>query len=624
MLPPKTKEQALDLISAMESHYKSAFAAMEENEKFYDGEIEDLVPLPDGFDLTIPTTLRAIVDEAIDNVMPADIHVHYAPRNVSKKAEEEADSVRRFLRGVWMNWRRWGSDIDVDRDFGKNMFMHGMAVTKTVPDWTLWPTLPDEVIAQMKSDGKTAELKGKVAAIKEMRQRHFPIISRSISPRCVMVDPTPGRKLWVIERYESSSAEIRSLYAAIDEDFAEVTRTGRKARIHEVWTGVYIDHRGDEQPGRVFIFVDNELRYEGENPYGDPPYEIRYSGYGRQSFSDRPELKSVGFFTPQVKSLGRAEARRYSQFDAIMQQLAYPIGLLPDSIDADAFDVTPGAMNFVPIEVMQHSDKVWLKANIPDGEYLTSLGVIGTQIERGTTQAPLRGAAIPGTDSAAQYGQYTSQARLRLEGVKGAMEDALAQRFARVLWYIDNVLNDKASVFIGDPAGAGRYTVGPDQIRGRYDVHVTFVPNEEMVKERKLAIASDAIVKGGLSPYDALVMAGFDNPSELIARRYAYDVMQDEEMKRAIGRAQLQEWGLNADEIELQERMQMGNMQVTLSDFMNSIQGGTPAGPPMPGAIPPGQDPTAALAQAGAGPMPMPNGAPPQDPALQPPQMMQQ
>ena len=43
-----------------------------------------------GFDLTIPTTLRAIVDEAIDNVMPADIQVHYAPRNVSKKAEEEA------------------------------------------------------------------------------------------------------------------------------------------------------------------------------------------------------------------------------------------------------------------------------------------------------------------------------------------------------------------------------------------------------------------------------------------------------------------------------------------------------------------------------------------------------
>ena len=82
------------------------------------------------------------------------------PRNVSKKAEE-ADSVRHFLRGVWMNWRRWGSDIDVDRDFGKNMFMHGMAVTKTVPDWTLWPTLPDEVIAQMKSDGKTAELKGR-------------------------------------------------------------------------------------------------------------------------------------------------------------------------------------------------------------------------------------------------------------------------------------------------------------------------------------------------------------------------------------------------------------------------------------------------------------------------------
>ena len=168
MLPPKNEVQALDLIRAMEASYKAAFDAMIENEQFYDGEIEDLIPLPEGFDLTIPTTLRAIVDEAIDNVMPHDIQVHYAPRGVSKKAEEDADAVRRFLRGVWLNWRRWGSDIDVDRDFGKNLFLHGVAVTKTVPDWTLWPSLPDEVIEQMKSGGKTAELKGKVAAIKDM------------------------------------------------------------------------------------------------------------------------------------------------------------------------------------------------------------------------------------------------------------------------------------------------------------------------------------------------------------------------------------------------------------------------------------------------------------------------
>lgn len=624
MLPPKNEVQALDLIRAMEASYKAAFDAMIENEQFYDGEIEDLIPLPEGFDLTIPTTLRAIVDEAIDNVMPHDIQVHYAPRGVSKKAEEDADAVRRFLRGVWLNWRRWGSDIDVDRDFGKNLFLHGVAVTKTVPDWTLWPSLPDEVIEQMKSGGKTAELKGKVAAIKDMRQRYFPIISRSLSPRCIMVDPTPGRKLWVVERYESNAAEVRNLYASLHSDFAEIARTQHKHKIHELWTAAYIDRMGDEQKGRVFIFVDDELKFEGENPYGDPPYEVRFSGYGRQSFSDRPELKSVGFFTPQVKSLGKAEARRYSQFDAIMQQLAYPIGLLPDTLDSDSFDVTPGAMNFVPREVMELSEKVWLKANIPDGEYLSSLGAIGAQIERGTTQAPLRGSAIPGTDSAAQLGQYTYQAKLRLDSVQAAMEDALSQRLARVLWYVDKVLQDKVSVFAGDPASSGRYTVGPEQIRGRYDVRVTFQPNEDQVKERRLAMASDALVKGGLSQYDALVYAGFDNPSELVARRQAYEVMQEPEIKRAIGREMLQEWGINADEVEMQERMQMGQMQVMLSDFMNSLQGGTPAGPAMPGALPPGQDPTAALAQQGAGPMPLPVGNQPMDPGLQAPQMVQQ
>ena len=60
MLPPKNEVQALDLIRAMEASYKPAFDAMIENEQFYDGEIEDLIPLPDGFDLTIPTTLCAL------------------------------------------------------------------------------------------------------------------------------------------------------------------------------------------------------------------------------------------------------------------------------------------------------------------------------------------------------------------------------------------------------------------------------------------------------------------------------------------------------------------------------------------------------------------------------------
>jgi hypothetical protein len=313
----------------------------------------------------------------------------------------------------------------------------------------------------------------------------------------------------------------------------------------------------------------------------------------------------------------------------MVAQLAFPIGILPMNVDADTFDTSPGAMNFVPEEVLQHSDKIWLKAPIPDAAIMNSLRNIGMQIERGTTQAALRGAAVPGTDSAAQLGLTTGQSKLRLDSVQMAMEDALAQLFSMALRYVDKFLKDKTSVFVTEK-DASRYVLGPGQIQGRYDVSVTFMPNEEQVKERKLALASDAVVKGGLSPYDALTFAGFENASEIIARRFAYDLMQEPLVKRAIGKDLLKEWGIDADKVELEEQMEQGQAQKLLSDFMNVLQTGSMrgVGDPMSatGAPPPsgGQDPMAALAQNGQGPMPMPVGAPPQDPNLAPPAAMQQ
>jgi len=240
---------------------------------------------------------------------------------------------------------------------------------------------------------------------------------------------------------------------------------------------------------------------------------------------------------------------------------------------------------------------------------------------------------VPGTDSAAQLGMTTGQAMTRLDSVKRAMEDMVAELMSMALFYVDTILKGRVSA-LGAEAGVPKYTVGPENIRGHYVVSVTFQPNEQEVMMRKLAIASDAIVKGGLSPYDALEMAGFDNPQELIARRLAYDAMQEPLVKRAIARDMLKEWGIDATALEMEEQKEMGLEQVLLSQFMNQIQSGAMRGigdPLSPNGVPPpanggpnGQDPMAALAQNGQGAMPLPPGAQPQQPGLQPPQMVQQ
>lgn len=633
MLAPDKPEDALDLIRTMDGFYQEAFAEYRENEAIYDGRFEWLVALPDGYDLTLPATGRAVIDEAVANLTPSDITVHYPPRGLGKKPEEDADAVRRFCRGLWRHWRRSGMDIDFLSDCAKNLALNGVACVKLVPDWTLWPVLPDGEIEGLKAQPGDA-LKKRIKQIKDIRERHTPLVPRSLPARTFYVDPTVGgRKTWIVERYESSAMEVRAMYAEFAEEFREYVTVAGSLVVHEVWTATTTDWKGVIHPGHHWVFVDRELANKGdeENPWGDIPYIVKHSGLGREAYEGKPQFKTVGLYTKQVKSLIAAQARRFSQFDAIMGQAAFPVGIVPSSVDPATLDFSPGAVNPVPDVLFQNSDKLWVQPRIPGGDYLNSLRVIGAELERGTTQAALRGAAVVGTDSAAQLDMTTGQAKLRLEQMKNALEDLLGELFRRALWYIDNVFKDKLSVFVAE-RDTDRYTLGPDQIKGRYDVATSFMPNEEQLKERKLALASDAIVKGGMSPYDALVFAGFDNADEMISRRLAYEVMNEPLVKRAMAKDLLKAWDVDADQLAMEEQMDQGMMQKALSDFMNMLQSGSlrGVGDPMtqtgaePGGGATNQDPTAALAQAGAGPMAQPVGAQPQAQMLQAPGAAQQ
>ena len=159
---------------------------------------------------------------------------------------------------------------------------------------------------------------------------------------------------------------------------------------------------------------------------------------------------------------------------------------------------------------------------------------------------------------------------------------------------------------------SGTVSVGPKNIRGHYTVAIEFKPNEEAEKERKLIIVNDSITKGGLSPYDAYVNAGYDNPTELIARKLAYDLLQEPMIKRAIAKRLLLKWGEDADQLEMEEKMSDGQKQFDLKRFMDSLQLGTMTGvgdPMNPGNPPQPMNPPEAPPQ-GAG-MALPAGAPP-------------
>lgn len=609
MRAPRTDQEAENLVQLAETHYSQCFIQFQEDDSYYEGDFENLLELPNEFPITLPTTGRAIVDEAVDNIDPEQIQIVYPPRGDGPDQRRDADDVRQWLGGVWKFWRHHGSDIDPIREFAKNLCKNGKAAWKIVPDYTLYPSLSPTDAQALKGKGKSA-VEDAVARIKRLREQNFLLTIRNLPGHAVMEDPTVNkRKQWVIERYSGDTSEVQDWFAAYEENFRDIQNFTRH-QVHEIWTAPLIKPNGDYQPGRHYVLIDRAVKFSEENPYEFIPYIIRHSGFGTEAYNGAPELKAVGFYTPQVRSMLEAEARRHVHFDAIMSQMSFPVAFVSQRLNLKNFSLAPGAINKVPDEVFANLDKLWVKAPIPQPEYMASLASITDQIERGTTQRAIRGAGVPGTRSAAQLSQIVNQARLRLDPVRRQLESAVAEANEILLQYVDQVEQAEMSVFVAEK-DTDRRTVGPAKIKGRYVNSVQFMPAEEAIKERKLVLASDARAKGNMSRYDSLVYAGFEDVERMIARADADALLQEPEVKRFMAKQFLKEMGIDVEMMELEEEMKGAQAQVVLRDFANMIQSGSMRGvgdPMSPNGAPPpgpngqgfgngGQQPAAAMAQ---------------------------
>lgn len=595
----------------MRGYYQDMINGFEEDDKFYEGLLDDLIEVPEGFDVTIPTTGRAIIDEAVDNVEPYDLMVTYAPRSFGKKAQEDAEQIQRFLKNLWLFWRQTNSDIDVLRDFIKNLFKNGKAIFKIVPDWSLWPTLSEAEEKKLMDLGGKPKVAERARLIKQLRSECFPVVCRSLSPRHVIEDPTMNaRKLWAIEIYDTDLNEVRNTYTHLEvvnlDTFEPANFT-----VYELWTATWVDWNGVVHEGKHWTFINDQQAEIEDNPYYDIPYVIKHSGFGSETYDGKPELKAVGFFSRQVKSMLRAEMRRITHFDSLMSQLAFPILLIPEELEDIGFDHEPGAINYVPQSVLDNAKNLYLNASLPAPEYMQSINMIQGQIERGTTQRAIRGAGVPGTDSAAQLSMITAQAKLRLEPIKRACEEAVDKVNSMVLRYIDTIMQDSVSIFAAEPgAGQERYTLKPDMLKGRYRTKTAFMPSDDQVKERKLALVSDAMAKAQLNPYDAFVFAGWENPMEVIQRNLAYKVMNDPAVVRQLAKQALKDWGLDFQEIELEEMNDNNVLQQMMQEMKNrnAGQGAGAPGTPLAGNSPSG--PAGPSGPGAPAPSPQAIGAP--------------
>jgi hypothetical protein len=80
-----------------------------------------------------------------------------------------------------------------------------------------------------------------------------------------------------------------------------------------------------------------------------------------------------------------------------------------------------------------------------------------------------------------------------------------------------------------------------------------------------------------------MVMAGVENPMEIVARNLAYKIMAEPAVMRQLGKAYLKEMGLDSIELELEELNDESQVQQMMQQLQQRMMGqGQPGNPLMP------------------------------------------
>lgn len=590
--------------------------------------------IPSGIDVTIPSTARAIVDESVDHsdFNPDWLKINLPTYGLTQDNESRSSKLRSFLIGFLAYQAEHGNDVSPYRDWLKNIYLHGKGVYKICADYDNWPSLDiPEGTKQYEAD----QMERDMSAEKEFAG--IPAVLRSIYPLAMYEDLSVGEKNWAIEVYEYGAAEIAPLY----EDWVPKTRgkngspltreemeaanprlaiwdcyqTGYEDGKYGVWRQVLINETpiGSEQGYRP---VEPDMISPANGPDSEPvwyknepfPYVIKFSGLGRQS-SGKYEEKARGILTA-VTSLLKAEARRLTQLDAIISQMAWPTIFVTGSRSRFTVGFGPNVVNFVP----PGTTVTPVTPQIPAGPVQAALATIQSGIERGTFGSVIRGDKPPNTTSAAQLAILSGQARLRFGAISMQHQAALSEVSMKLGHIVKHVINEPVTIWQTDDTDAESDTknvIKPSDIPDRLIVRYTITTDPAEARDREIQLASYMFEKGAIDLEEFRERCGIRNTAAM-RRRVIRDkvLMESPAVIAALGEQYILESGYDLESLTLEKAMRDMLIIRRQQEMYQQIAGGQNGGMNPAGSQPGGQN----IAPAPNGGAPGQGGAPPNAP----------
>lgn len=365
-----------------------------------------------------PPTARDLPESLTGALTPQDYTVDVLPFT-KKSGKEQSFKQSASLAGFHKtNLKRLddSTNFSLLGEYIKNLILYGMTSFKgpfVNKEWVNEPEDEDEKERWM-----------------AWRQTASPFSLYVVDPLNLLPDPVVfagGKPNYIIESYDVLSASVAfqfpNTYFPTDED--------RNNPIKKVKFIVYWDLE------KQVYLADGIVVHEDENPYNFIPYDIRFSGLGKNSPYGDPEDKATGIMWPILPSI-RMEAQFMTMLNTVTMIDGVPPVRASKALEGEPIDMTPGAVNYLdePLEPL-FTQRMQAGKEIFDG-----LALVDRQIERSTFGRSLTGQRQPGVGSGYHFSMIIAQSKKKFSSLVKSAELAWSTVAARCADITENLIEE--------------------------------------------------------------------------------------------------------------------------------------------------------------------------------------
>ena len=448
---------------------------------------------PDGGTMIRLGTAQSVINTLVSHVKPQFLDISVPPPG--PRGQARAEMMEKFLTGAHHMIEQ---KSPVHRELTKHAGLYGIAWEKVefiANEWSDFPEVPPE-------DGGT-EYRELVKEVLEKRSVSWPIKTVAVNPQSLIWDTNNGTApRWVISESEVDAQWVQA-------HFPEWNNHKRGyVQFCEIWTHSQVAYMAD----------DKWCMMPRKHGYKRLPWVMYWPMMGLQTTELAPDDLYKGILNGSFDML-KAQSQLASHYIDIVAKSAWPtleftgpIGITEEV--QSRWDDTPGAKNIKPPQVnVNVSD-----TPRPPSEIGVAKEFLDEAIEANTVPAGARGQRPSGAASGYHTAVLAGIASLNFGAVKEAMERGLQDKGEVILQIVENVIQDRVTVFGKTEAGTLDATIKPSDINGHYVniVRINSVSPEE--QERRLNLWSHLWRAGYVDLDTALRKGGVANPLEVRAK----------------------------------------------------------------------------------------------------------